>query len=119
MIVTDAFGNEIQRTIIQRLQRGLRPLFRQRTHHDHRPGGGFHDLLQCRQAVHARHFDIHGDHIRIKRADFLERIFSVSGAADNLDVGILGNKRGQSPAHKSGIIDNENINHPETPHNSQ
>src|SRR5262249_58900591 len=69
--------------------------------------GAAHDEAQGFHAVHAGHFEIEGNDIRLQLFDFRQGKCAVHRSADNFNTGIAGqNNRNQFP-HQRGIINNE------------
>jgi hypothetical protein len=101
--------DEIDRAELQRAQRDVSAALSQRRHHHDRHRPQPHQVLEERDAVHARHLDIERDHVRIELLDFLARRVRIAGRADHLDVGRAREHRGQKLAHQCGIVDHEDF----------
>lgn len=78
-------GDNFHGPVFERLECGLRTLFRKRGANDdwYRVLG--HDLLQERQAVHAGHLNIQRDHVRNLLAHPLGGYEGIAGGADYLN----------------------------------
>ena len=96
--VVRRLGDEVDGADFERLERDLGARLGQRGEHHHRHRPQRHDLAQERHAVHVRHLDVERDDIGIERLDALARFKRIGGGADDLDLGILRQQRGQAAA---------------------
>ena len=101
--------NEIDRTELQRAQRDVGAALGQRRHHHDRHRPQPHQVLQEREAVHARHLDVERDHVRIELLDLLARRERVAGSADDFDVRRARQDGGQELAHQRRVVDHEHF----------
>ena len=86
------------------------PALRERGHHHHRHRSQAHEVGEEGQAVHARHLDVEREHVRVEGLDLVARHQRVLGMAHDLDAGVLRQHLGQHPAHKRGVVDNQDAN---------
>ena len=100
-------GHEIDRAERERPHGRFATLLRQRRDHHHRHRLVFHQPVQERQAVHARHFDVEGQHVRFELGDLVPGDVGVLGSADDLDFRVFLQKIGQNCPHEHRIIDDQ------------
>src|SRR5215467_1764172 len=98
---------KIDRAQCESLQRGIAALFRMRAEENDGQRRPFHDQPQHLHPVHAWHFKIEGDDIRLKLFDFLKSEGAVHRRTNDFNRRVpRKNRRDQLP-HESGIIDDE------------
>src|SRR6266481_8012900 len=78
-----------------------------RAEDDYRKGRATHNRAQGFQAVHARHFEVEGDDVRLEFSDLAQGEGAVHGGADDLDVRIALEDHGNQLPHESGIVDDQ------------
>ena len=66
-----------------------------------------HEPAQEAQAVHARHFDVEGDEIRLVLQDHVSGDEGIRGSANDLDVGLAAQSVAQHLPHDRGVVDDE------------
>ena len=101
-------GQHFHGAEFQRLQRGLAGWLGQRTDDDRRHGMKVHQLLQEGEPVHARHFDVQGQHVGLERKDLVAGHVRIGRGADHFDVRLSRQGLGQDLAHDGGIVDDQN-----------
>ena len=79
-------GHIVQRAGFQGIQCDLTALFGEARYHDDRHGTKTHEIAQERQAVHARHFHIQRQHIRIQGLDGFPGLIGIPGLAHHLQI---------------------------------
>ncbi len=100
-------GQNIDRAETQRLQREVRAVLGQRTHHDHRHRMALHDQPQERQAIHLRHFEVQGQHIGLERGDLFLRKVGIRRSPHDFDIGIGAQGLAGQASDDDRVIDDE------------
>ena len=68
-----------------------------------------HELAQERDAVHAGHFDVEGDHVGLEHDDLVPRHVGVGRRPHDLDVGVLRELLREDLPDDGRIVDDENF----------
>lgn len=97
-------GHKVHRAQLQRPQGDLRPLPGQGRDHHHRHRAQAHQFLQKVEAVHARHFNIQCQHLRIEFFDQIPRDQRVLRGGHHLHIGVAVHDLGHQLAHQRGVI---------------
>jgi hypothetical protein len=97
-------GQHLHGPDVKRLQRGLARRLPQRADHNDREGMVMHELLEERQAIHARHLDIESQHVRPKRQDLVAGDERIRRRSHNLQVRLLGDGLGENLADDRRVI---------------
>ena len=71
-------------------------------------GSAAHDEAKSFHAVHAGHFEIESDDVRMQLFDFFQGECAVHGRADDFDGRVACQDSRNELPHQGGIIDNEN-----------
>jgi hypothetical protein len=98
-------GHEIDRAEFQRPDGDFGVALGQRGHHHHRHGPQAHQTLEEIQAVHARHFDVQGQHVGIVLLDELARDERIGRGRHDFQIGVGVDDFRHQTAHQGGIID--------------
>jgi hypothetical protein len=107
-VAVGGLGDAIKRADLERAQIDIRPRLRERGDHHHRRRPQPHQFLQKIQTVHMRHFDIQRHHIGLQRLDRGARLNAIGAKPHHLDLRVLLQRGGDDPAHRGGIIDDQN-----------
>src|SRR5215469_10367145 len=75
--------------------------------HDDGKRGAAHDHAQGLEAVHARHFEIEGDHVGMEFFNLAKGERAIHGGANDLDVRIALEDQGNQLPHERGIVDDQ------------
>ena len=102
-------GDKVDRTQLQRLQRGLGAALGQRGHHHHGHGPQPHEIREEGDAIHARHFHVEREHVRFQFLDALASHERVAGRAHDFDVVRGLQYLDQDLAHQRRIVDHEDF----------
>src|SRR4029077_13691647 len=105
-------SNKIDGTQRQGFERGVCAFLGMRTENDNRRWPAAHDQTQRLHPIHARHFEVQRDYVRVQLLDFLQRERAVHGRTNDLDRWISFEDRGNELPHERGIIDDQDSNTP-------
>src|SRR5215470_1693512 len=75
-----------------------------RADQDHRQRNAPHDHTKRFHAVHSRHLEVEGYHVRAQLFDLLEREGPVHGGSDHLDLRVARQNVGDQLPHQRGIV---------------
>src|SRR5580765_7926377 len=103
-------GHEIDCAQCQSLESGVSAFFGMGADQDYRQRSAAHNQAKSFHALHARHFQIEGDHIGTELFDLFQCESTIHGRADDVDHRIAGKDIGNQFPHQRGIIDDENSN---------
>ena len=81
--------------------------------------GRVEDLCRRSEAVHDRHPDVHEHDVRAGPGHHLEPLTSVSGLADDIDVGLRGEQHADAGAEQRLIVDEDDPDHAISPIGSE
>ncbi len=104
------FGHEVDRAQFQRAQRDFAATFGQRRHHHHRHGAKAHQLFQEIQPVHAGHFHVQRQHVRVVALDELAGDQRIGRGRDHFHIRLAVDDLGHQAAHQRGVIHTQNAN---------
>lgn len=105
--VTIAFRITFDRTQRERAGGDVVPGFGRAGDNDDRGGPQPHQLFQKIEPVHSRHLDIKSDDIGIEPLDLFPSLGGAGGHADDGNVGLVAQPRGQDGAHGGAIVDHK------------
>ena len=97
-------GDEVDGAQLQRAQRDFAAALGQGRHHHHRHGPQAHQLFKEVQPVHARHFDVQRQHIRVVALDQFARHQRIGRGRDDLHVRLAVDDLCHQAAHQRGIV---------------
>ena len=100
-------GDEIKRAKRKGFQSERSAFLGVRADHDDRHAMLARDLAQHFDSVHARHFEIERDDVRMQLFDLAEADQAVHRRADNFDVWVVRERLRNELPHERGIIDHE------------
>ncbi|MNX97969.1 hypothetical protein D3C86_1303540 [compost metagenome] len=97
-------GDEVHRTQFQRAHGDFGPALGQRRHHQHRHGPQAHQTLEEIEPVHARHFHVQRQHVRVQALDEVARHQRIGGGAHHFHVCLAVDDLGHQAADQRGIV---------------
>ena len=86
--VFEILGQKVHRASVQSIQRDAGTFVSQRGEHQHRSRAALHDMTHGRNAVHHRHFVVHGNDIWLEGQRQINCFLAIGCGTHNLDVRI-------------------------------
>src|ERR1700722_1155380 len=102
-------GDEVDRAELQRGEGDVGASLGERRAHDHRHWPQPHQVAQELQAVHARHFHIERQYVRIEYLDLFARYEGIRRRTDDLQRRVGPENLRQQRAHQCRIVDDQHL----------
>ena len=109
------FVEKIHRAQFQRTEGNIRAPFGQGRNHHHRHRSQAHQFFQEIEPVHAGHFDVQGEHVRVELLDQFPRHQWIGGCAHHFHVGLAIDDFLHQAADQRRVVDDQNFNFHLTP----
>ncbi len=102
----------VDRTELERAQRGFAASRRQRGDHHDWQRMRLHQLLEELEAAHARHFDVQSEHVWLEVLKLAPGGVAIERGADDLDLRVAAQDVAQRAAHQRRIVDHQHLDAP-------
>ena len=109
--VFEILRQEVHGPGVQRIEGHARAFVGQRREHQDRCRAALHDVPHRRDAVHHRHFVVHGDHVGLERQRLINCFLAIGGGADHFNRRVSRQNFRHTTAEKPRIVHHQDLDY--------